>query len=237
MADNLFGDYLRQRRQDVGLTRADLAKQANLSPSLIEKIELGTRPTTLPTLETLFNQLEVPTLHRKHILTLALPGGVITDLPTHPPIPSAEDLADLASLPHPASFYLMPTFTVIATNPAYERTFPGIVPGTNFLEWMLLNPTAPEVVVNWRTEAHRLIHTLRTFAPLKPPGIGKVVRTCRSTPLWETLWNTLPPKETHPEHLDIRNPETGEPQRLALRIYSPELPTRPWWLCRLIPIA
>lgn len=167
MADNLFGDYIRQRREDAWLTRTELAKKANLSVSLIEKIELGTRPPTLHSLQILFDHLDVAPMFRRHILDLSLPG-LFGPPPTAPSAPDADDLADLAVLDHPASFYTLPALTIAAANAAHRRTFPGLVPGTSFLEWIFLEPIAREVIVEWRKEARRCIHTVRQLSPASP---------------------------------------------------------------------
>ncbi|WP_169813172.1 helix-turn-helix domain-containing protein [Nocardia jejuensis] len=238
MSGNQFGAYLRQRRRDAGLTREQLAHRTNISASLIEKIERGVRPATLPTLSTLMDGLDVPPSHRRHVLSRALPDVFAHPSPPAPPRPTPEDLADLNSLDHPASFYLMPTFEVVAVNPAYERAFPGVAAGTNFLEWMFLNPISRTVMVDWHRDAHRLVDSLRTFAPLTPhdPNVAAVIANCRTAPDWPVLWNKRPHPDTQfDEHLTVRDPATSRVQHLTPRTYTPELPMRPWWLCRLIP--
>lgn len=234
----MFGEYLRQRRLDAGLTRAQLAKRANVSTSLIEKIELGTRTTTLTTLQVLFDELNVPSVHRKHILSLGLPAVFGTVMQTVSAGPAPSDLADLDSLDHPASFYLMPTFTLVAVNAAYQQTFPGMKAGKNFVEWMLLDPSARTVMVEWHKEAQRLVHGLRMFTSIVTPdsSIEDIVEQCRHAPEWEELWNGgTPPPGPQEEYLRIRDPLSRRVRRMGVRLYTPEFPSRPWWLFRLIP--
>ncbi|WP_280358139.1 helix-turn-helix domain-containing protein [Nocardia otitidiscaviarum] len=238
MVNNMFGEYLRQRRLDAGLSRAQLAARANVSVSLIEKIEAGTRTTTLNTLQVLFDELTVPPIYRRHILGLVLPS-VFGRVP-HPESagPAPSDLADLASLDHPASFYLMPTFTIVAANTAYQRTFPGMRAGGNFVEWMFLDPNARTVMVEWHREAHRLQHGLRMFTSVITPdrSVEEIIERCRVAPEWEELWNSgLPEPDSPEESLHIRDVRSRRVSRMAVRLYTPELPARPWWLFRLIP--
>ncbi|MFC9994592.1 helix-turn-helix domain-containing protein [Nocardia sp. NPDC127526] len=237
MADNRFGEYIRRRREDAHLTRAELAKRASVSVSLIEKIELGTRPTTLPTLQVLFDQLDVPPMYRKYILGLSLPGVFGLSNTDHL-VPTEDDLADLNSLPHPASLYALPTFTIVAANAAHQRVFPGSSPGTNFVEWMFLNPAARTVIVGWRQEAQRLLHSVRMLTPniATDVQIAAAVRRCQEAPEWDELWNSPQPHRTSENiHILVRSPGSHRTEELSVRIYSPEFPNRPWWMCRLIP--
>ncbi|WP_405133995.1 helix-turn-helix domain-containing protein [Nocardia sp. NBC_01388] len=244
MSNNPFGDYIRQRRLDAHLTRTELAKRANISASLIEKVELGTRPTTVNTMQVLLNELDVPSLYRKHILGLSFPG--LLDDPRSragTPEPTAADLADLQSLPGPASFYILPAFTIVATNASHEQTFPGLRAGASFVEWMLLNPAAHDVMVEWHKEARRVVHNLRMLAP--NPGTDRqsanTIRRCQKAAEWDELWNSGPsPAGPENDHILIRNHLDRRVHEMNLRIYSPEYPSRPWWHCRLVqraPIA
>ncbi|MFB7720751.1 helix-turn-helix domain-containing protein [Nocardia sp. NPDC056100] len=236
MSGNPFGAYIRLQRTASGLTREQLAARVNISVSLIEKIELGSRPTTLNTLKTLFDGLDVPPLHRRHILNLSLPGVL-----NHPadtiPEPTPDDLADLASLPHPAGFLLIPRFTLVAVNEAYRTLFPGITNGTNLIEWLLLDPTARSTVVDWHGEAHRLIYGLRILTPTPDSHTTELITRCRQSPEWDHLWTTaLPPQSLFHDRITIHDPSNNQVHQLNARLYSPEFPDRPWWLHRLIPI-
>lgn len=233
----MFGEFLRQRRLDAGLTRKQLAERASVSTSLIEKVELGTRSTTVHTLQALLDQLDVPPVYRRHILELSLPEAFGRD-PRSVTVPTAHDLADLASIDHPASFYRMPTYTIVSVNAAYQRTFPGIDAGGNFVEWMFLEPIARTVVVEWRQEALRLVHALRMFSPItvSDPGIERVIANCRKSQEWEELWNDNSSEPAGGEHLLVRDWTNGQVQRLGVRLYNPEFPSRPWWLLRLVPL-
>ncbi|MGV9414294.1 helix-turn-helix domain-containing protein [Nocardia sp. NPDC003693] len=237
MSGNPFGAFIRHQRRAAGLTREQLASRVNLSVSLIEKIEQGTRPTTLANLRILFDGLNVPPLQRRHILNLSLPGMLTTDdAPT--PVPTPADLDDLESLGHPAGFFLIPAFTAVAVNLAFEHAFPGTGPGTNLIEWILLNPAAPAVVPQWRQEAHRLVCAFRTLTPDPSTDVHtlELIENCGKSPEWERMWaTTIPEADQFRDRILVRDPADNEVHPLLVRLYSPEFPDRPWWLLRLIP--
>ncbi|MFE3229553.1 helix-turn-helix domain-containing protein [Nocardia sp. NPDC059228] len=236
MADNLFGDYIRQRREDAWLTRTELAKKANLSVSLIEKIELGTRPPTLHTLQILFDELEIAPMYRRHILALSLPGLFGTSTDSEAADPTLADRADLETLPGPASLYTLPTFTILAANTTHRRTFPGLQIGMSFVEWMFRHPAAREVMVEWRDEAHNLLHSVRMLSPnfTTEPGTEELVRNCQDAPEWEELWHSRPPTGSDRKQVAIRDLAANRVQSMQVRVYAPEFPGRRWWLCRLV---
>ncbi|QLY30848.1 helix-turn-helix domain-containing protein [Nocardia huaxiensis] len=236
MVNNRFGEYLRQRRRDAGLTRKQLAEQANVSASLIEKIELGTRSTTAHTMLALLDRLDVPPLYRRHILGTTLPS--VYDAAEHAK-PSSADLADLASLPHPAGFYRMPTYGIVAVNAAYRRAFPGAEAGVNFVEWMFLDPNARTVFVEWRSEAHRIVRSLRllTLTSTFDDDLARIIENCSGAMEWNEIWNDiLQPEPAREEYLDLRDTSTALVRRMGIRLYNPEFPSRPWWLLRLVPL-
>ncbi|MFE3794108.1 helix-turn-helix domain-containing protein [Nocardia tengchongensis] len=238
MTGNLFGDYIRQRREDAWLTRTELAKKANLSVSLIEKIELGTRQPTLHALQILFDHLDVAPMYRRHILDLSLPGLLGPPMPSTPRQPEADDLAVLAGLTTPASFYTLPTFTIVAANAAHQALFPGLTAGTAFPEWLLLNPLAREMIVDWRVQARRCLHSIRQLSPniATDPRVSAMVSACSHAPEWDELWNGRPVRNAGPE-LVIRDTAGRRSRQFRVGIYSPEYPQRAWWLCQLIPAS
>lgn len=234
----MFGDYIRQRREDAWLTRTELARKANLSVSLIEKIELGTRRPTLHALQILFDTLDVAPMYRRHILDLSLPGLLSPPPPTTTPEPKADDLAALSGIETPACFYTLPTFTIVAANSAHQQMFPGLHPGANFPEWLFLNPAARDVIVDWRQEAHRCLHSIRQQPPnaATDTRISALVTICRQAPEWDELWNSKPMGHVG-AGLTIRDPVSRHTRHCRVGIYSPEYPQRAWWLCQLIPVG
>ncbi|MFF0631517.1 helix-turn-helix domain-containing protein [Nocardia sp. NPDC004151] len=236
MADNLFGDYIRQRRQAAWLTRTDLAKKANLSVSLIEKIELGTRQPTLHALQILFDTLDVAPMYRRHILDLSLPGLLGPRPPTTTQEPKADDLAALSGIETPACFYTLPTLTIVAANSAHQQLFPGLVPGMSFPEWLFLHPAARDVIVDWRQEARRCLHGIRQLSPnaATDARVSAMVTTCGQAPEWDELWHTTSTGKFDP-HIVVRDRGSRQIRELRMHAYSPEYPHRTWWLCHLVP--
>ncbi|WP_446223493.1 MmyB family transcriptional regulator [Nocardia sp. IBHARD005] len=236
MADSTaLSVYLRERRLAAGLARAELATRTQLAPLLISQIESGALVPNPAMLQRLFDSLNVPLWYRKHILVLGLPavesGAVAT-------APSAEDLADLASLTHPACLTRFPTMDMLAANSDYQRLFPGLGAGVNMLEWMFLNPVAKKVYLDWHTEAQLLVHAFRMLAPLAPtPRVTAITESCRESPDWDPVWTSeVRPQDIARRHLRLRERSTGLERRMMLRIYDPAFPSRPWWLYRLIPV-
>ncbi|MEU1206469.1 helix-turn-helix domain-containing protein [Nocardia sp. NPDC005825] len=236
MADNPFGDYIRQRRLDAWLTRTELAKKANLSVSLIEKIELGTRQPTLHALQILFDTLDVAPMYRRYILDQSLPGLLGPPTLVTPSHQNEEDFAELAAFNTPASFYTLPTFAIVAANTAHHQAFPGLLPGTSFPEWLFLNPIAREVIVNWHQEAQRCLHSIRQLSPniTKDRRLSAMAAKCSQASEWDELWNSKHSTPFAPSIL-VRNPSNHQIRELRVRTYSPECPQRAWWICHLVP--
>lgn len=227
--------YLRERRLAAGLARGELATRTQLAPLLISQIESGALVPNPPMLQRLFDSLDVPQWYRKHILVRGLPA---IESGTAPTTPSAEDLADLASLTHPACFARFPTMDMLAANSDYQRLFPGLGAGVNMLEWMFLNPVAKKVYLDWTTEAQLLVHAFRMLAPLAPTQrITAITAACSDSPDWDPVWTSeVRPQDIPRRHLRLRERSTGLERRMMLRVYDPAFPSRPWWLYRLIPV-
>ncbi|MFC8381688.1 helix-turn-helix domain-containing protein [Nocardia sp. NPDC057272] len=236
MADSTaLSVYLRERRLAAGLARTELANRTQLAPLLISQIESGTLVPNPAMLQRLFDGLDVPLWYRKPILVLGLPAVESGAAPT---APSAEDLADLASLTHPACLTRFPTMDMLAANSDYQRLFPGLGAGVNVLEWMFLNPVAKKVYLDWTTEAQLLVHAFRMLAPLAPTQrVTAITESCGQSPDWDQIWTSeVRSQDIARRHLRLRERSTGLERRMMLRIYDPAFPSRPWWLYRLVPV-
>jgi hypothetical protein len=60
--------------------------------------------------------------------------------------------------------YGTPQLYITSSNAEYRRAFPGVMVGTNLLEWAVLNPMAREVMVEWGFEVELLGNSLRQAA-------------------------------------------------------------------------
>lgn len=231
--------YLRERRESSGLTRAALSEAAGISPALIQKIEQGTRVPTLEALTALFDALDVPDVFRNHLVALSLSHRYDEPAPTQLNDLPAADLVLLHSLPHPASVQVYPTFDVLAVNAAWERFFPGLVPGTTLLEWMLLDPISRTVVIEWAKQIHLSVYGFRVMSPGVVPQqrIDELVAACSAAPEWEHLWTTEPqqPHDIDSPVLTLRDPGTGAPTSMSMLNFEFAHPRREWSLITFCP--
>ncbi|MFE3543669.1 helix-turn-helix domain-containing protein [Nocardia sp. NPDC059177] len=231
--------YLRERRESAGLTRAALGALAGISPALIQKIEQGTRTPTLEALTSLFDALEVPVPFREHLVSLSLSTRYEALVPIEVPEVPADDLALLGNLAQPACLMVYPTLDVVARNDGWARQFPGLVAGTTLLEWMLLDPIAPSVVLDWERQIHLLVYSFRVTSPgvVAQTRIDELVASCARSPAWPRLWSTEPaiPDNADAPELLLCHADTGEATRMALHNLEFSLPRRPWSLVTVAP--
>ncbi|NNH72955.1 hypothetical protein HLB23_24365 [Nocardia uniformis] len=75
--------------------------------------------------------------------------------------------------------YGTPQLYIVANNEEYRRAFPGVTVGTNLLEWVVLNPIAHEVLVEWELEAELLGNSMRQAASDPHNGEARaILRKC-----------------------------------------------------------
>ncbi|WP_330233555.1 helix-turn-helix transcriptional regulator [Nocardia sp. NBC_00508] len=233
-----IGAYLRERRLAAGLTATHLAERAGLAEPVLDQVETGAVTPSYPLLEQLFDALEVPTWYRRHIVVLTLPNFFEAAYGPGPEVPTPDDRADLHSLPDPACYQRMPTQDLVAANSAFERTFPGAVARSTMLEWMFLDSAAKRVMVDWAVEAQLLVDAFRILSPLAlRERVEEIAERCRRSPDWDRMWTTEVRSADIPRsRVQIRDLATRRVRTMSMRVYSPELPQRPWWLYRLVPI-
>ncbi|MFD3506173.1 helix-turn-helix domain-containing protein [Nocardia sp. NPDC058666] len=231
--------YLRERRESAGLTRATLSAMAGISPGLIQKIEQGTRAPTLEALTALFDALEVPDLFRDHLVALSLSDRYDSPAPATTIEVPAVDRVLLDAIPYPASLQDYSTFDILAANTAWEHYFPGLHPGTTLLEWMLLDPRARTVMIDWDIQVHLCVYGFRVMSPGVVPQrrIDELVAACSQAPEWTRFWTTEPDA---PTHLDrpvqrILDPDTGESVTMIMHALEPMIPRRDWALVVFCP--
>lgn len=234
-----IGAYLRERRLAAGLAPAHLAERAGLAEPVLDRVETGAITPSYPLLERLFDALEVPTWYRRHIVVLTLPNFFEAAYGPGPGVPTPDDLDDLHSLPDPACYQRMPTQDLVAANSAYERAFPGASARANMLEWMFLDPAAKRVIVEWAVEAHLLVDAFRMLSPLAPrERVEEIAERCRRSSDWDRMWTSEVRSADIPRgRLLVRDLATRRVRTMSMRVYSPELPERPWWLYRLVTIG
>ncbi|MET8654498.1 helix-turn-helix domain-containing protein [Nocardia aurea] len=236
--DGSIADYLRERREAAGLTRANLSRRAGLSVGLIQKIEQGSRPATLDALAPLFEVLEVPPPMRDHIIGLSLPPRMNSSLSSDADAVNPADLAVLNGFTYPACFQSQPTFDMLAVNQAWTRWFPGLEPGVNIIEWSMLDPTARRILPQWRRQTHLLVYVLRMMGPGLVPDerIEQIARACAAAPEWEELWSTeVAPQDIPRPTILINDPDTGRIREMYTSSLKFDFPRRHWWMYTLAP--
>ncbi|GAB4587243.1 helix-turn-helix domain-containing protein [Nocardia sp. IFM 10818] len=234
-AHSAIAGYLRERREHAGLTRAELARRAGVSEALIQKLEQGTRPPTATALGALFDALDVPVQVREHAAYLLQPE--LTAIVPDGYGPDAAELDFLDSIPYPACYQTMPALDCVAANEPYRRAFPGLDAGVNVLVWTLLDPRAREVIGNWETIAHMMVHAFRHLAPgmMPPERIAELTRQLERAPEWERMWAAdIPPSEIERRPIVVRSPETGEWTDWHVQLLRCEVPRRPWWMWTMV---
>ncbi|MGW4769905.1 helix-turn-helix domain-containing protein [Nocardia sp. NPDC004278] len=238
------GQWLRARRIQVGLERPeDLGNLVGLSADQIKKAENGTRTLSIESFEAIIRALALPAWWGRMILamtrTTLIPSNLATDYPLE-----VRDLRILEGYPGPACFYEVPLFKVRAANSKYLEAFPGLVPGRCILEWLVNEPAAREVLVNWFFEAALMAQGLKLMSPgLVPQNeVNAVVDACRHAPEWDDLWNAEFPQSWASmegnalECSVIKDIETGEERPMWVSLDVSELPFRPWWIYHLTPV-
>ncbi|MFI9509733.1 helix-turn-helix domain-containing protein [Nocardia sp. NPDC052566] len=234
-----IGRYLRERRTAAGLTVAELATKAGgVSPTLVADFEEGARLPAPDTLHALFDALCVPFAYRDHIVALTRQSLFITALGDGPQVPQSTDLAFLDNLPFPAWYQSVPSFDLVAANYAYRRTFRGLEPGGNILQWTMLDPRAKDILGQWDREAHLMVNAFRIMSPGLVPAERweDIVRACRKAPEWERMWNTeIPPAEVDRPPALILDPLRKGFRTMSMSVLTFEFPYRPWWMYTLQP--
>ncbi|MFR9750550.1 helix-turn-helix domain-containing protein [Nocardia sp. 004] len=235
---HLLAAYVAARRRDLGLTQEQLAERSNLSPSIIKKIEQGLRPATDQVLAALFTALEIPRWYFQHVMHLTAPNMIPSILGATFHRPTRKDLRVLADYNGATCYQTLPDFTVAAANQRYLDSFPGLVPGGNIIEWMLLDDRAVEAMgeTGLEREAHLIVHAFKmlSFGLIPHDERNRMIDTFSKADSWERLWTTDVPVEDIPrDTVMVRDPGTGLLRPHYLTITSTEFPDRPWWIYHL----
>lgn len=232
-----IANYLRERREVAGLSRAELGRRAGVSEALIQKIEQGTRTPTATALAALYEALDVPHQYREHAAAVLQPG--LAGLAAYHEAPEPAELAFLHGLPNPACYQTVPALDVIAANEAYLRWFPGLVVGGNVIEWMLFDPRSRDAISEWDYTAHIMVHGFRYMAAgnTAPERAAEIVATCGQSPDWDRFWHTdIAPADIPRKPTAMRSPDTGDWVPMYIQLFRYEMPRRPWWMYSVVPI-
>jgi transcriptional regulator with XRE-family HTH domain len=170
-----FGTYLRHCRDTSGLSRADLAAEADTSTSYVAKLEQGAAINPSPErVELLAAALKVNDVQRQHLHHLVafdqvplgavddrVPGDEITDI--------MRQLVDYL-VPHLAG-YVDTCWNVLHPNGEYTRIYRHIADPAvaNVLTWFFHVPESRAIMLEWEEEAQLTVAWLRSLM-VRHPG-------------------------------------------------------------------
>ncbi|GAA3454970.1 helix-turn-helix transcriptional regulator [Dactylosporangium matsuzakiense] len=199
------------RRRTPGLRREELALLAGISATWLTYLEQGrdVRPSG-QVLDALARALRLTRTEHEHLRRLA--GGV------GPPEPgAAEEVApEVAGVPallggNPA-YVTGICYDVLAVNDAAAELFRGIAPGGNVVRWMLTEPAAREVLVDWEQEARSIVARLRAIAGRHPghPRVARLVADLTAaSPEVRAWWAQYDIQFSHAGRKRLRHPRLG----------------------------
>lgn len=118
--------------------------------------------------------------------------------------------------------YGTPQLYIVSNNDEYRRTFPGITVGSNLLEWIVLNPLARDVMVEWDLETRLLGNSMRQSA--RDPRNNEartIIRKClEESPEFASIWNDADVSTQRPRPYQLlRNLDSGEIRRVNCSIW------------------
>ncbi|WP_426503102.1 helix-turn-helix transcriptional regulator [Dactylosporangium sp. McL0621] len=199
------------RRRTPGLRREELALLTGISATWLTYLEQGrdVRPSS-QVLDALARALRLTRAEHEHLRRLA--GGTAS-----PEQDASEEVApEVAGVPallgdNPA-YVTGICYDVLATNDAAAELFRGIAPGGNVVRWMMTEPAAREVLVDWEQEARHILARLRAIAG-RHPGHPRVTRLLaeltEASPEVREWWPRYDIQFSHAGRKRLRHPRLG----------------------------
>ncbi|MET9491796.1 helix-turn-helix domain-containing protein [Nocardia sp. NPDC006630] len=223
-----FGEYIRQRRTAANLTRPQLAWLASLSVPYLTKIEGGANPSRR-VIESLGTALELQAAELEYALVLA--EGPFPRIEADHPTPT--DLEYLELLNPKIAAYISGTMDILAINSAHAEAFPELDPGCNYVEWMMLNPVARTVLVDWPGEMRQAAGLFRLLLARRGPDehTQRILDNCLESPEFATVWRTESVSNERPDRTKlVRNPRTLAITELRINIWRTQSSMQSWML-------
>ncbi|MDT0264088.1 helix-turn-helix transcriptional regulator [Jatrophihabitans lederbergiae] len=207
------GIQMTGRRRTPGLRREEIAVLAGISTTWYTYLEQGreVRPS-VQVVEALARALNLDRAERLHLHYLAGTGLA----------PASDDTETLSvstarvvGLLDPAPAYITGlSYDVLAYNAAASELFPSLVadPGPNLARWVLLDPAAREVLVDWSEVARDIVARLRGTLGRRPNDgrLACLVEELRSiSSEAETWWSSQDVRAQRPGIKRVRHPLRG----------------------------
>ncbi|MGW5229162.1 MmyB family transcriptional regulator [Nocardia niigatensis] len=192
-----FGSVLRRLRDERGASRERLAFNAGVSASYVTHLEKGERDRpareVVSALTRYLDRLSpLAPEEQRQLLDLAglepLEQPSMADLRTD----LGRGIEHTLSLyePHLAA-YLDTRLNVLVANRSFDRAFPGLSDDVNLLRWMLGNPYAKAVLVEWEKELRIAIQWFNGSSAQngEPAWSEDLLRELSSYPLFMEIWS------------------------------------------------
>lgn len=235
-----LGQFVKQRRETLGLKPRELADRTSKSLSSLEKVENGTRSPGLEYLTELFDALGVALNYRSFLVNGLFPGllGRLYGPSAKPVTP--QEQAFLNVIHAPTSYIYLPSGDLVGTNSQWERLFPGMNSGSNLIEYLFCEPMAHAVFTDWEEIAHSMVFGLKLLGPgaLSPARIEEIRAKCSAAdPRFDKMWSSdLPSPKTSVTHVRLRDVTRGTVQTYAITVGSHVFPgRRNWMVYSLVP--
>lgn len=204
------------RRRTPGLRREELALLAGISATWYTYLEQGREiRASEQVLTALATALRLSPHERDHLLRLAGHGPVTDEAQEHEPLTPEAAAVPLLLQPNPA-YIIAGNYDVLSHNQAADDLFPGLVTEAerpaNFIRWVFLEPTAPDVLIDWEPEARGLLARLRTLATRHPtdPRYTRLIEELRAgSPQVRAWWPQYEVQARHSGRKRLRHPRLG----------------------------
>jgi transcriptional regulator with XRE-family HTH domain len=200
-----------RRRRTPGLRREELALLAGISATWLTYLEQGrdVRPSA-QVLDALARALRLTTAEQEHLHRLA-EGGARSEEDV--PEQAAPEVAGVPALLGDNPAYVTGIcYDVLAHNAAAAELFRHSGPGGNVVRWVLTEPAAREVLVDWEQEARNILARLRAVAGRHPdhPRVTRLVAELTETsPEARAWWPRYDIQFSHGGRKRFRHPRLG----------------------------
>ncbi len=236
----IIGAFVRMQRESLDLSRPELANVSLVSRSSIAKLENEFRPVSQAALRELLNALMIFDLAATRCVEMAAqPELVLRSIEEEErAVPSVATLSHVLSDPFPACLHRRASFERLASNAAFDRLFPGSQDYQYFLEWVMLDPRAREVLVNWRYDSQLWIGNLHCLGPfvVTQPRMQWLAERLSPAPEFEAMFRArIPIQEVIRHTMEIRDLDTGEINTMNVKYWSAAFPPDPFWVIKFVP--
>jgi transcriptional regulator with XRE-family HTH domain len=223
-----LGDYLRARRQLVqpedvglrvtglrrvpGLRREEVALLAGISSDYYLRLEQGRdRNPSLQVLEALAQVLQLDENAREYLMSLAQPRSRTPSRPRAERVAvGIRQLLDVVGLP---AFVEGRYFDVLASNRLAQALSPTLVPGTNRLRSVFLDPAERDLYPDWDRAVSHLVAGFRASVGVEiddPRCVQLVGELALASEPFRRLWARHDVKVREGAPARMQHPQVGE---------------------------